>query len=33
MAKGFRDYSLDQAHLLPQEPREWLPKRRWACWT
>ncbi len=26
MAKGFRDYSLDQTYLLPQEPRQWLPK-------
>ena len=26
MAKGFRDYSLDQAYLLPQEPRQWLSK-------
>ena len=26
MAKGFRDYSLDQAYLLPQESRQWLPK-------
>ena len=26
MAKGFRDYSVDQAYLLPQEPRQWLAK-------
>ena len=25
MANSFRDYSLDQAYLLPQAPREWLP--------
>ena len=24
MAKGFRPYSLDQAYLLPVNPREWL---------
>ena len=30
MAKGFRDYSLDQAYLLPQEPRQWLPKEHLA---
>ena len=26
MANSFRDYSLDQAYLLPQGPREWLPE-------
>ena len=26
MAKDYRDYSLDQAYLLPQAPREWLPE-------
>ena len=26
MANSFRDYSLDQAYLLPQAPREWLPE-------
>jgi len=26
MANSFRSYSLDQAYLLPQAPREWLPE-------
>ncbi len=26
MANSFRPYSLDQAYLLPQAPREWLPE-------
>ena len=26
MAYSFRRYSLDQAYLLPQVPREWLPE-------
>lgn len=26
MAYSFRPYSLDQAYLLPQSPREWLPE-------
>ena len=26
MAYSFRAYSLDQAYLLPQAPREWLPE-------
>ena len=25
MAKDYRSYSVDQAYLLPQAPREWLP--------
>ena len=26
MAYSFRPYSIDQAYLLPQAPREWLPE-------
>lgn len=26
MAHSFRPYSIDQAYLLPQAPREWLPE-------
>ena len=26
MAYSFRPYSLDQAYLLPQAPRDWLPE-------
>ena len=26
MADSFRPYSLDQADLLPQAPRDWLPE-------
>ena len=26
MANSFRAYSIDQAYLLPQAPREWLPE-------
>ena len=26
MAYSFRSYTLDQAYLLPQAPREWLPE-------
>ena len=26
MANSFRPYSIDQAYLLPQAPREWLPE-------
>ena len=26
MANSFRPYSMDQAYLLPQVPREWLPE-------
>ena len=26
MANNFRPYSLNQAHLLPQSLREWLPE-------
>ena len=26
MTNSFRPYSIDQAYLLPQAPREWLPE-------
>ena len=26
MAKEYRPYGLEQAYLLPQAPREWLPE-------
>ena len=26
MAYSFRPYTLDQAYLLPQAPRDWLPE-------
>ncbi len=26
MANSFRSYSMEQAYLLPQAPREWLPE-------